>query len=250
MNENLEVKFKSLSRQVARLDVNRLNSPFGLTVDPRTQVHHLGYHEAPLYRLAQPFSPDDAWSVEPLTSGRFVRAQQEVGPKLDQAYLDWLRGSGVCRGLEIPWLLPPGSYLMVRTDRPLNKVQSVLLGNEMVPATPNIRVLREQKPVYSCVFGAHPQVPPVLDQPLVGLAVLNYDGSTRRQGMWFFSCVETAPRGTTAGQELVLMIPLEGQLVFDNMGFFSAESEAESRKRWKETLAHEFVTWCADSSQA
>ncbi|ATB39456.1 hypothetical protein CYFUS_004900 [Cystobacter fuscus] len=250
MTENMEVKFESLSRQVARLDVNRLTSPFGLTVDPRTQIHHLGYHEAPLFRLEQPFSPDDAWGVEPLSSGRFVRAQPEAGQKLPQAYLDWLRGSAVSRGLEIPWSLPPGSYLLVRTARPLHKVQKVLLGNELVPATPNIRVLREQKPVYSCVVGARLQEPPVLDQPLIGLSVLNYDGSTRQQGMLFFSSVEAAPHGLPAGQELVLIVPLEGQLVFDNMGFFSAKGEVESRRRWKEELAHEFVTWCTDPSRA
>lgn len=250
MHENLKVKFKSLSRQLARLEVNRLASPFGLAVDPRKQIHHLGYHEAPLFRLEQPFSPDDAWSVTPILGGRFAPAQQDVGQKLDPAYLDWLRGSAVCRGLEIPWLLPPGNYLMVRTARPLNKAQRVMLGNEMVPATQNIRVLREQKPVYSCVFGAQRQAPPVLDHPLVGLAVLNYNGSTQMQGMLFFSTMEPAARPMPAGQELVLIIPLDGALVLDNMGFFSAESELQSRQRWNETLAHEFAAWCTGLTQA
>jgi hypothetical protein len=250
MHEHFEVKFKSLSRQLARLEMNRLASPFGLAVDPQKQVHHLGYREAPLFRLEQPFSPDDAWSMTPLPGGRFVPAQQDVGQKLDPAYLDWLHGSAVRRGREIPWLLPPGSYLLVRTAHPLNKVQSVMLGNEMVPATPNIRVLREQKPVYSCVLGAQLQEPPVLDHPLVGLAVLNYDGSSRRQGMLFFSSMGPAPRPMPAGQELVLIVPLEGSLVLDNMGAFSAESELQSRQRWKETLAHEFAAWCTGLTQA
>jgi hypothetical protein len=246
MHEAPEIEFRVMTRQLARLKVTRAGGSFGLTTDSKTQVHQLGYRDGPLYRLVQPYSPDDAWAVEPLPSGKGFQDPVGTGHGQTLPWRQWLDGSMATRGQGLLQSLPQGEYLLVRTARPPHRIERVLLGNVLVPATPNIAGLREKKPVYSCVMGPRRDEAPPLDQPLIGLAVLNYTGSSRMQGVLFFSFVG-APRGNPppTGTDGVLCIPLDGELVVDNMGFFSRSEEEASRRRWREELAPQFGDWCA-----
>jgi hypothetical protein len=161
---------------------------FGLTTDSKTQVHQLGYRDGPLYRLMQPYSPDDAWAVAPLPSGKFFQDSGEAGQEQEQPWRQWLDGSVATRGQGLLQVLPQGEYLLVRTGRPLHRIERVLLGNELVPATPNIFGLREKKPVYSCVIGSRQD-----EKPQVAARQLQLEFNRGRRGLrhpdgWRIGC--------------------------------------------------------------
>lgn len=238
-----EIEFRAMSAKIARLTVTRASGSFGLMTDAKTQVHQLGYRAGPLYRLGQPYSPDDAWTLDVIPSGKTFQESDGGGA---HPWTTWLAGSAVLRGSRLLQELPRGEYLLVRSARPLQHLDRVLLGNELVPAPPNMCVLRQDKPVYSCVVGPRKAEPPRIDHPLVGLSVLNYTGSTQMQGVLFFSFLE--PGSAPEGKDMVLVIPVSGGLVFDNMGFFSSKNEEESRRRWRDELSLQFGDWCADEA--
>ncbi|OJH33947.1 hypothetical protein [Cystobacter ferrugineus] len=246
MHEAPEIEFRVMSRKVARLKVTRADGSFGLMTDSRTQVHQLGYRNGPLYRLTQPYSPDDAWTVDSILSGKCIQDPGEVGHEQEQPWSQWLDGSLATRGHGLLQALPQGEYLLVRTSRPRHRLERVLLGNELVPATPNIVGLREKKPVYSCVIGPRRNEEPQVNHTLIGLTILNYTGSSRMQGMLFFSFEDSRRDNSgSTGTEVVLSIPMDGELVVDNMGFFSRSEEVESRRRWRDELVLQFGDWCA-----
>jgi len=251
MQEGLGFDFEVLSPKVARLEVKRQGTgPFGFSANVGSPplLHHLGYREQPLFLLEQPYSSDDAWRVKPLPAGRYIAAQPSSGNKLPNSYVEWLRGSAVSRGQEVPWQLPPGRYLLVRTSRPMRHEPRVLLGNEMVPTSPNMLSLRQEKPFYVCAIGPRHEEAPAVDQPLIGLAVLNFDGSNRRHGLLLFSCVESAPGVAATSGDRVLIVPINGEFVYDNMGQFDPEGEIQSRERWATELVMPFVDWCSEKS--
>jgi hypothetical protein len=246
LHDNGHSTFEVLSERLARLTVRCSAGLLGLTRDPSPfQRHRLGLEQAPLYQLAQPLSPDDGWEVTALPSGGFVDVVSPA-PAIDPLYEAWAVGSRARHGHEIVGLLPVGRYLFVRSPRPLLTTTRVLLGNRFVPATPHMRVLRERRPYYACVIGPGTSRAPDLSQPLLSLIILNYAGEASLHGSVFFPF--STPRGDALGasQDLVLIVPEEGELVVDNMAFFSEEEERRSKQAWRDRQAAEFADWCAE----
>lgn len=252
MLEDVKVSFDILNPQLLRFEVERRTAPFGLTMDRKLQIHHLGYREAPLYALQQPFSvTTEEWTVDPLPSGRFIDAQQDVGLDMDPAYLDWFGSSGVSQGWNVPWSLPAGSYFMVQSVRRPMRTEAMLMGNLFVPATPNARALSvEDDPIAAFAFGADGRSAPCFDQPLLGFVVLNSTGIRRMEEVFFFNVLRPVSTEVRAGQELVLIIPREGELVINNMDYFPDGSRNAYLERWKASLADAFVSWCTDPHAA
>jgi hypothetical protein len=237
--------FEVLSERLARMIVKRSLGRFGLTLDSSPfQRHRLGLSESPLYQLEQPLSPDDGWEVSALPSGAFVDGASPA-PAIDPLYEAWAVGSRAQHGHELIGLLPIGRYLFVRSPRPLVTATSVVLGNECVAATANMRVLREHEPYYACVIGPDVSTGPDLSQPLLSLVVLNYVGDASLHGSIFFPF--SSPRGSTPAstQDMLLIVPEEGELVMDNLGVFSRERERRAKQAWRDRQAAEFADWCA-----
>lgn len=239
--------FEVLSPRIARLTISQPVSSFGLTVDPRLRKHQLGFRDGPLYELEQPFSPDDGWEIVPRPLGRLVEELWIDDPHndLEERCAAWASGSRATRGHGLLGLLPLGTYLLVRSPRRPIETGRILLGNKFVAARPSMRVLRDDKPVYALVTGPQPRSSPSLDQPLLGLVVLNYVGDSWMHGVLFFEFAAPVADASVGDGELLLIIPVEGEMIFDNMGFFSAADEEVSRMRWRDEFSGGFARWCA-----
>jgi len=241
------IALEVITERRARLDVVRTDT-FGVTRHADGQVYQLGLHTAPLYQLVQPLSPDDRWVIEPKSSGALL----PQAPSADSSstrelsdYARWAAGSRAEHAQALLHALPAGSYWLLRCARPTQVVPQMLMGNELVAATPNIQLLRDEPPVYSCVIGPHLALAPDLNQPLLAVVILNYVGASWLHCACFFQFVSPEPAAGGAQRDAVLILPREGELVIDNLGFFSAENELESRRRWREDLAVEFALWCS-----
>ena len=222
-----------LSHLVAELTVPPRPSAFGLRTAGSPAVHEVGVHGAPRWKLRQPLSPDDAWELETLPTGKLLSAKRTVPEELEWAYLTWAEGTRAESGAAVLWALPPGRYLLVRSGRALRAEPQVLLGNERVAAPANARVLIDERPFYGLALGHHPAAAPGTASPLLGVAVLNYVGSWTMSGVLFFDCV---PRQGDAVAEpsgdLVLVVPAQGDLVIDALAEFSAKHSAQSMDDW------------------
>ncbi len=236
-------RFSVVSFFEARLEIERRDSPFGLVVSPR-QEHGLGMRDAPRFRVVQPFDPDAGWRFEPRTSGLDVPDTWSPRDETERLLADWLAGTSATRGRSVFRALPRGRYRLVRCRRPVLAPAKVLMGNDLVPRPANVRVLRQEEPLFAGIVGAAASEPPCLDQPLVGLAVLNYVGAFSWQGLVFFPPAAHLSPATEPGGDLVLVIPLEGELVIDNLGGLNAEWERISLERWQERYVPLFQSWC------
>jgi hypothetical protein len=253
MPDEPRVRIEILSAWIARVEVTRSRGDFGLHPEsslpssPGARTYQLGYRDAPLYRLRRPGSPQEDWEITPLRSGRCIEGLEAFDPEVDPRYLDWFVESGDLQGLEIPWLLPVGSYLLVQTSRPIYPVRWMLLGDKRVVAPPNVHQLRAQRTFYACVIGSARDDPPLVDQPLVGLTLLDYSPQNALHGLFFFSFSRTrrAPRERKTQPGGVLIVPLEGALVLGPGGADPEARDARCRRDWTEVLARRFVDWCA-----
>ncbi|MBI4861623.1 MAG: hypothetical protein HY815_15380 [Candidatus Riflebacteria bacterium] len=236
------VEFQRIDDRLARLAVRRAGSPFGLTT-PRPFVHRLGFRDSPLYAVDQPPSPDDGWGFEPLPDGRRVASVDESGTPLEGGYLPWVTGSRVTAGHTALKLLPAGLYLLVRSPLSPRIEKEVAFGNEIVPATPNVRVLLDERSACSLVVGAPADVAPDLAQPLIGLTILSYQGPPTPVGILFFPCATPGPADPGESRDLLLVVPVTGELVLDSMGH-AVGLRDNSRVVWQERAAREFADRC------
>ena len=222
------VAFDVITPSLAALSV--LDGPgcFGVRTHGWPVVHDVGGR----WRLRQPMSPDDGWEVETLPGGAPPLAPAPEG--LEWAYLTWAEHSRAESGAEILAALPPGRYLLARSDREPQPADRVLLGNEWVPSRPNQRVLYDEPPFYGLVIGPDPDRPPATTAPLVGLVALNYTGGSAVHATLYF----TGDPTEAATGDLVLVIPVTGELVVDAMAEFSAERSEQDRQAWRDTGAH------------
>ncbi len=239
-----DIRFQVDSPSRARLHVLRHDGPYGLVTSPR-QEHGLGVRLDPRFRVLQPFNPDDGWRFEPREQARDVPDSWSPGGDMEQDLARWARGSAAVRGLSVLTDLPRGRYLLLRCSRSPGAPEKVLMGNDLIPRPPNVRVLRQEEPIFAGIVGAAAGQPPCLDQPLLGLAVLNYVGSFSWQGLLFFPPAAHRPSGVQARGPLLLVVPLDGELVLDNMAGFNPEWERTSLGRWRERYVPMFESWCA-----
>jgi hypothetical protein len=235
-----EVRIEQASPWMAWVTVTREDEDFGLHAGPGARVHHLGYRDAPLYRVHQGDASGRGWDFQPVPGGRALGPLEAFSTRVDAGYLDWFVESGDLRGVELPWVLPSGRYLLVQTDREAYPVRHWVSGDVRVSAPPGVLQLRGQPPFYSLLFGADRRYPPVIDQPLVGLAMPGYSAAFALHAVFFFSF--TLPRQLQREFHLrpglVLLIPVEGPLVLEGAG-------PHGREAWARTLAPRFADWCA-----
>jgi hypothetical protein len=237
--EDVRYKFSVISEQVATLAVWRSSSSFGLTLDATQQVYRLGMFARPMFELRQPFSPDERWFVT-ATGAEAFPPNDDPLENIEQEYAIWAQGSRAPDSQGALRWLPVGEYSLVRFQKNQLSRSTILMGNEFVPAEPNMIVICDKSPFYACIVGARNGMAPDLNQPLVGVVVLNYDGSSSLDCTLFFSCGRPRPADVDDDlKDLVAVIPMSGKLVIDNMGPFSAEQERRSRERWgKSRVCH------------
>jgi hypothetical protein len=66
------------SSNIAQLNIIHTQEPrISLVHDLHMRTYDVGYVDAPIFRLNQPFSPDDAWKIDLLPRGRYLEAEKE-----------------------------------------------------------------------------------------------------------------------------------------------------------------------------
>ncbi len=238
----MSTRFTVRSSRCAVLEVAHDSSSFGLTRDPN-QRHGFGLRAAPRYRIIQPFSPDERWDFAPRTTAEDVPDAWTPTTELERRIEAWAADCGATRGLSVLTALPRGRYALVKTVRRPLAPDRVLMGNELVVRPPHVLVLRQEEPWYVGIVGAKRGEPPALDQPLVGVVVLNYVGTFGWQGLVLFTPAAHASAETTAGKDLLIVIPLSGELVLDNLAGFDPEWERRSLDRWQRHQAPGLESW-------
>jgi hypothetical protein len=232
----MEAAFEPLSDHLAQLSIVQPggggSARFGVRTSGWPPVHEVGVSGAPRWRLSPAASPDDGWSLETLGSGTLLARDAPVPESLEWRYLTWAEGTRAEAGAALLGALPPGRYLLARATVEPRREAAILLGNEWVPSPENARVLLDRRPHYAALLGPSASAPPPTDQPLLGLVVLNYVGDSVVDAGLFFAGAEPRPGPAPAG-DLVLVVPVEGELLIDALAGFSSESEERARARWK-----------------
>jgi len=242
-----EVVFNPVGFGVAELSIPDGPNDFGLRSSGKLgPTHDFGVYGAPRWRIRQQMSPDDAWEIETLPDGRLLPAHRSVPEHLEWAYLTWAEGSRAESGVSVLQSLPPGDYLLVRSSLESRRPASVLLGNERVPNPPaNMLLLLDEEPFYGMVLGPESDNPPQTSHPLVGLVALNYIGSSRLHAALFFDCLAREARHESGASpppassgDLVLVVPVTGELVIDAMAAYSTKEDVmRDKDDWRRRLA-------------
>jgi hypothetical protein len=198
-------------------------------------VHDLGFADATAYTLLEAPSTDDAWTVGVRPTARWIEIADAA---TDGPLSRWLPDEHRAAGLALAAHLPQGSYWWVRSRIEPYPTDTILLGNEYVDRTPDIIELMQRPDCYAAIVSQVSGGAPILDQPLLGVPILNYDGSDLRCGVLFFPCIQgdRSPR-----HERLLVVPETGMLVLDAQRRFSEADHHRSLQRWASTGAHRFA---------
>jgi len=237
--------FSPINYRLAELTIAASSSEFGARSVTWPPEHAVGRYGAPRWLLTPRLAPDDEWTLDTLPAGDLIAADHPVPNDIEWEYLRWADGSRAESGIQTLLSLPAGRYLLVRSSLQPRRTELVLLGNGYESSPPNTVVLRERRPYYAMVIGPHPDRPPATDRPLIGFIALNYVGDSVMHGALFFDCLDSEGK-ESAGGELVLVIPVTGELVMDALARFSAEDSARDLKRWSETGARELAAALID----
>ncbi|MGW6277493.1 hypothetical protein [Kribbella sp. NPDC055071] len=234
--------------------------------------------------LGTPDAPESLETPETLGTERSLSAGGNASEGLEWEYMTWAEGSRAEDGFGVLCALPAGRYFVVRSELSPQRAAQVRLGNERLQPPDNVLSILDQPPRSAAAIGAHPDGPPNLAQPLVGLAILNSTGSSNTPTLLFFAPTDrsaagvrrysasgSAPRKQQSGDvnlpqtpvsqltqhppvpehraaavsqpvgDLVLVVPVTGELVIDTMTRFTGESPTEDQRTWSKTDAEKFA---------
>ncbi len=240
----MKFKFSKLSVSTAHLEIEQPNSSFGITIASTTflrqrhgeRIYKIGKKDSPLLFLEQPFSPDDAWNIKINANGEYISDKLSIPKIIEEEYLSWIAKSNI-GGEGIIGVLPTGSYLLLRCSKHPIRTEKVLLRNELVTAPYNTWVLNETKPIYMCIIGDNKESSPKLNQPLIGVSILNYVGNSSMHGVIFFPYINSSVENFVNEKDLILIIPMQGELVINAMEYFSSEEEKKkSLEQWNKQV--------------
>lgn len=223
--------FNPITIRLAELTVPAGPNDFGVLSTAWPPAHEVGVYGRPRWRIRPPLAPDDGWELDTLVRGDLT-AERPVPEDVEWAYLTWAEGTRAEGGAGVLAALPSGRYLLARSSLTPRRSATVLLGNEHVPSPANIHELLFTRPHYAAVVGADGDRPPSTTHPLVGLVALNYAGATSPHGVLFFDC--RGGQGQATG-DLVLVVPMTGELVIDALAQYSDDSSA--RDAWRDSGA-------------
>jgi hypothetical protein len=225
--------FISHGEWLARLEV--VDAPRdAFTMRSADRLHELGFSDAPAYYLLEAPSTDDAFKLGVRERARCIEPSPEAS---DGDLSRWLPPEHRAAGCALASHLPAGAYWWLRSRVEPYPTDTVLMGNEYVDREPHIIELVQNPGYYAAIVSRLVGTSPVLDQPLLGVPVLNYDG-TVRSGVLFFPCVNGDGRPR---EERLLVIPERGVMVLDAQRRFSEDDHRESLDRWANTGARGFA---------
>lgn len=231
MNEQV---FHAYSEWLARIEVTAQPADV-FTMRNTDRLHELGFSDAPAYYVLEAPSTDDACKVGVRDGVRWIEPSARVD---DDDLSRWLPPEHRAVGGALAARLPIGAYWWLRSRVEPYPTDTVLMGNEYVNREPHIMELMRSPDYYAAVVSREAGKPPLHEQPLLGVPVLNYDGTQHMQGVLFFSCTngDGQPRA-----ERVLIVPERGVMVLDAQRRFSEEEHRASLDRWAAAGARRFA---------
>lgn len=246
----LPFSFRATSPRVGELVVpsRQPGARLALYCPPRfgEGEHSFGVEGRPRYRMEQPLSPDDAWSVSVDLRGKLANALPPLERgEADEAIEAWLGHRLKDRSRRLLGALPEGRYALVQVARPAHVADRILLGNESVEMPPNALEIGYAPPFYAAVFGAFLHTQPALGNLLVAIVLLQYTGHSTLDGAWLFDLAgsDAVPHSTG---EMLVVVPLESPLVIDALYHYDTDSTATARARWVAERGPAFLKWLAD----
>jgi hypothetical protein len=228
--------FDPQSEHLAYLSVDADRAPLSAMWSPSLQ-HTLRLDGAPLYHIDQPQDPDDGWKVR---RAPFVAPPR---PSVSSAGVEvqaWLGGLSETTTV-LSWL-PKGRYALVRPVALPEASERAVVGNELAPPLPGVRGIRNVAPWYVTAFAWHTDVAPRLAGVWLGVSILNLTPMRGDHQVFF---VEVIPPTGGAGGPHCLVVPLQGDLVYDADLYASPQQRAAALEAWSrdgEALASWLVT--------
>jgi len=203
------------------------------TLGVDAHVHDIVVGGSPRWRLTMPLGDDD-WELE--TFG--PTADSVVPEEVELRYLEWAEGTCAENGFSALAALPTGRYYVVRSELIPSHGASARIGNGSVARPENVLTLLESHDRTALAVGATPGKPPDLAQPLIGTALLHYSVSGNDNGVLFFAPAQ--PTVPTTG-DLVLVLPVAGELVLDTRWRWTDQRPTEAELTWSRSGALEFA---------
>lgn len=232
--------FTRITEQLAEITVEGCDEPFSLSqLGPVS--HRLGFADAPLFSIERGYSPEHPWSIAPLEGGRLIG---ERGEGLERDVAEWIPKQHRYAITSLLSSLPSGTYFIIRYGAQPADDTNVLLGNDLLPnPPPHLRGLCETDRDYAGLVGRTAGAVPDTSAPLLGISILNFTGQSTTRAALFFECLASTPTpDQEVSDELLLVLPRRGPLVFDNMGHYHGSRTDEHLLAWSETNAKEFAS--------
>ena len=199
---------KVINENLSLYTINKsIDVPFGMRND--AYRYGIGYRNSELISLVQPPSADDAWQVSYL-DGKKVNINANV--RYDSLVINfekWFKNEGNnLLNLNFIESLPNGKYFLIKSLIDSNCSSRVLLGNKLVWIEQGVVELIKAREYYSAVYGLVCRDIILQGQPLLGVPILDYAGSSEQNGVLFFSVSDVRDVGQ---EEFLLIIPIEGE---------------------------------------
>lgn len=251
--------FIVLTDRVARLEVDRKDAdPFGLTNFNNEQLHGLGFRHAPKYWLGEPYSPDDEWTLELRDAGTLPSERSEPIDWSSQ-YESWAAGTAAPHWHPLLGLLPQGRYYLVQPTMTPTASGKFLLGNNWMPARPNVLELLAttrsssrrlglgidfSHSFHASIVGANVGRLPSFASPLLGLILLNPLAALTAQ-LVFFSFSSSDSDAADMDADPVLIVPVRGEMIIDCQRHFTdAARRTEDLRIWESKAVIQFMALC------
>ncbi len=216
------------NERLAFLDIMNSSNDFGVFSKSKVDFF-VGYKESPFFEINHSLV-NERWFIEVLPEGKQIPYQNIIFNKTIE---EWFRDS-CCTDFSLLNVLPDGKYSLIKTERKLQFTEKILFGNEWVNSPKNILCFKDSdgngiSPIrkgdkimgnlkyYSMIVGSDIQLPPAINQPLLGLVLFDFgivwEGAT---GFMFFS-FEKKESFTTEDKKIILVIPYNDDFILDCM---------------------------------
>jgi len=244
-----------ISPQVVKYVHLRPGDLFGVDSSSPEQVHAIGYRDAPLYGLQQPFAADDGWEVFVKNGGRRI-ARDEL-PFGSQSESGIQHSLSVAGAQAIAHLLPKGTYFFVQCTLPINYREPAYVGNLVAMNSAPLGVLLGIREPVNC-FVVHPEGSTITGQCLLGVVILHSSGvdftkpcdRPHQHSVVFFPFAEQP--SATEDNSLYLILPATGELILDNQWLYAGKNVSNQRnvkavERWREYFVPQTIAKLSES---
>jgi hypothetical protein len=150
-------------------------------------------------------------------------------------------------GLDILNYLPIGDYHIIRSPIEPILQDRVTIGNEIIENSDRVYTLLDSEQFQMLIFSSMPKMPADLTQPLIGVPMLHSmgcNGTGKCNAIFFFPFGNPAGTETSSVGDLLLVVPLTGELVVETGGVLIKNRKVDNDRlnRWQRDEAPMLVS--------